>query len=139
MINFPSHRMGKVRKNPHAVALGRLGGTKGGPARAKSLSIKRRREIAQGAGLARARTLSASERQDQARRAATARWAQHREPEQAAEEGGIRAGYLVDSGRFVVGNDAARAFEAPLGPPVQAVAGRSSRIIRVRLYAAMIR
>ncbi|HMK76434.1 MAG TPA: hypothetical protein VK568_09685 [Thermodesulfobacteriota bacterium] len=34
-------------KNPAAVALGRLGGLKGGPARAKSLSPKKRREIAQ--------------------------------------------------------------------------------------------
>ena len=33
-------------KNPHAVALGRLGGKKGGPARAKKLSKKRRVEIA---------------------------------------------------------------------------------------------
>ncbi len=34
-------------KNPHAVALGRLGGLKGGKARAKSLTAKRRKEIAQ--------------------------------------------------------------------------------------------
>ena len=33
-------------KNPAAVALGRLGGKKGGPARAKKLSKKRRSEIA---------------------------------------------------------------------------------------------
>ena len=33
-------------KNPAAVALGRLGGLKGGKARAKSLSAKRRSEIA---------------------------------------------------------------------------------------------
>jgi hypothetical protein len=33
-------------KNPAAVALGRLGGLKGGKARAKKLSAKRRREIA---------------------------------------------------------------------------------------------
>ncbi len=33
-------------KNPAAVALGRLGGAKGGAARAKSLSPKRRRAIA---------------------------------------------------------------------------------------------
>ena len=33
-------------KNPHAVALGRLGGPKGGKARAKALSAKRRTEIA---------------------------------------------------------------------------------------------
>ena len=34
-------------KNPHAVALGRLGGLKGGHARAAKLSSKRRKEIAQ--------------------------------------------------------------------------------------------
>src|SRR5258705_7392397 len=33
-------------KNPHATALGRLGGVKGGHARAQTLSAKRRREIA---------------------------------------------------------------------------------------------
>lgn len=33
-------------KNPHAVALGRLGGLKGGKARAKALTAKRRSEIA---------------------------------------------------------------------------------------------
>lgn len=40
-------------KNPAAVALGRLGGMKGGPARSKSLSKKRRKEIAQKAAKAR--------------------------------------------------------------------------------------
>ena len=34
-------------KNPAAVELGRLGGKKGGPARASKLSKKRKREIAQ--------------------------------------------------------------------------------------------
>ncbi len=34
------------QKNPAAVALGKLGGKKGGPARAKRLSAKRRKEIA---------------------------------------------------------------------------------------------
>jgi hypothetical protein len=33
-------------KNPHAVALGRLGGKKGGPARAKKLTPEQRRKIA---------------------------------------------------------------------------------------------
>jgi hypothetical protein len=33
-------------KNPAAVELGKLGGLKGGPARAKKLSPERRREIA---------------------------------------------------------------------------------------------
>jgi hypothetical protein len=35
-----------ISMNPHAVALGRLGGIKGGPARAASLSSERRSEIA---------------------------------------------------------------------------------------------
>jgi len=34
-------------KNPHAQALGHLGGLKGGKARAAKLSAKRRKEIAQ--------------------------------------------------------------------------------------------
>jgi hypothetical protein len=41
------------RKNPAAVALGRLGGQKGGPARAASLTKAKRREIAQKAAKAR--------------------------------------------------------------------------------------
>jgi len=45
-------------KNPHAAALGRLGGIKGGPARAAVLTAKRRHEIAV--------------------RAARARWRRHR-------------------------------------------------------------
>jgi hypothetical protein len=40
-------------KNPAAVALGRLGGKKGGVARAKALTAKRRREIASKAAAAR--------------------------------------------------------------------------------------
>jgi hypothetical protein len=40
-------------KNPAAVALGRLGGLKGGKARAKSLSAKKRKEIARKAAKSR--------------------------------------------------------------------------------------
>ena len=40
-------------KNPHAVALGRLGGQKGGAARAKKLTPEQRREIARRAAEAR--------------------------------------------------------------------------------------
>ncbi len=40
-------------KNPAAVALGRLGGLKGGAARAKSLTAKKRSEIAKKAAAAR--------------------------------------------------------------------------------------
>ena len=36
----------EAAKNPHAVALGRLGGLKGGRARAEKLTPKRRAEIA---------------------------------------------------------------------------------------------
>jgi hypothetical protein len=42
-----------VGKNPHAAALGRLGGIKGGRARAQTLSAKRRQEIASKAARAR--------------------------------------------------------------------------------------
>jgi hypothetical protein len=40
-------------KNPHAQALGRLGGLKGGKARAAKLSAKKRKEIAKKAAKAR--------------------------------------------------------------------------------------
>jgi hypothetical protein len=40
-------------KNPHAVALSKLGAKKGGKARAAALSAEKRREIAQKASLAR--------------------------------------------------------------------------------------
>ena len=40
-------------KNPAAVALGRLGGLKGGPARAAKLTKKKRKEIAVKAAKAR--------------------------------------------------------------------------------------
>jgi len=40
-------------KNPAAAALGKLGGSKGGPARARTLTPQRRTEIAKKAALAR--------------------------------------------------------------------------------------
>jgi hypothetical protein len=43
----------KPEKNPAAVALGKLGGLKGGPARARKLSPKRRKLIAVAAAKAR--------------------------------------------------------------------------------------
>jgi len=46
-------RRPRSRVNPHAAALGRLGGLKGGPARAARLSPRRRREIARAAARAR--------------------------------------------------------------------------------------
>ncbi len=39
-------KLPEMKKNPHAVALGRLGGLKGGRARAAALSPERRTEIA---------------------------------------------------------------------------------------------
>lgn len=53
-IGGPLHpKPRKPRKNPHAVALGRKGGLKGGVARAANLSPEKRREIAQLAAKAR--------------------------------------------------------------------------------------
>ena len=48
-------------KNPHAVALGRLGGKKGGKARAAKLSPKQRSEIARKAAKTRWKDLAHSE------------------------------------------------------------------------------
>lgn len=45
--------MAKTKKNPAAVALGRLGGLKGGTARAQKLTPKRRSAIARKAAGAR--------------------------------------------------------------------------------------
>ena len=50
---MPSTKTPVKKKNPAAVALGRLGGLKGGPARMAKLSAKRRSEIARNAVLAR--------------------------------------------------------------------------------------
>jgi hypothetical protein len=52
-IEVVSRRSVPDEPNPHAAALGRLGGLKGGPARAAALSAKRRREIAKAAARAR--------------------------------------------------------------------------------------
>jgi hypothetical protein len=43
----------RKKKNPAAVALGRLGGLKGGKARARKLSPRRRKQIAQQAARSR--------------------------------------------------------------------------------------
>jgi hypothetical protein len=48
-----ARRSVRAEPNPHAAALGRLGGLKGGPARARTLSAARRREIARAAALVR--------------------------------------------------------------------------------------
>jgi hypothetical protein len=67
------------------VALGRLGGLKGGPARAEVLSAIRRREIASRGGVARFSALSAAQRGGLARRAARARWAAKPAPVTASD------------------------------------------------------
>lgn len=41
------------KRNPHAVALGSMGGKKGGKARAKALTVEKRRRIARKAASAR--------------------------------------------------------------------------------------
>jgi len=51
-IIMPEH-IAPGQKNPYAASLGRLGGLKGGPARAHKLSAKQRREIAVKAARAR--------------------------------------------------------------------------------------
>jgi hypothetical protein len=48
-----SRRTVAAEPNPHAAALGRLGGLKGGPARARALTATRRRDIARQAARAR--------------------------------------------------------------------------------------
>jgi hypothetical protein len=57
LCQAPTERLGILQRrravNPHAAALGHLGGLKGGPARAARLSPRRRREIARGAARAR--------------------------------------------------------------------------------------
>jgi hypothetical protein len=52
-IEVLARRVEPVARNPHAAALGRLGGQRGGPARAAALSPTRRREIARAAARAR--------------------------------------------------------------------------------------
>jgi hypothetical protein len=58
-----------AKKNPNAVALGKLGGK----ARAASLSESQRKAIASEAGKARSKKLSASQRSEIAKLAVTAR------------------------------------------------------------------
>ena len=49
----PKKKVVEPGKNPHAVALGKLGGQKGGPARASKLTPYQRSEIARKAALTR--------------------------------------------------------------------------------------
>jgi len=62
---------GKKGKNPAAVALGRLGGAKGGAAKR---SPEKQRRISSEAGKARARKLSPEDRSEIASKASLARW-----------------------------------------------------------------
>ena len=62
------------KKNPAAVALGRLGGLKGGKARMAQMSAEDRSELARKAGLARMTGLSSKARSELGRKAITARW-----------------------------------------------------------------
>ena len=68
-----------VARNPHAVALGQLGGK----ARAENLTAEKLSEIGQKGGIiggkARAEALTAQRRSDIARQAALARWAAKKE------------------------------------------------------------
>lgn len=62
--------MGAKKKDPNAVALG----SRGGKARAKSLTAEERSAIAKKAGKARSQSISSKKRADIARNAAQARW-----------------------------------------------------------------
>ena len=56
IVNQATTEEGKTKapeKNPAAVTLGRLGGLKGGKARAAKLTVKQRKEIAKKAALTR--------------------------------------------------------------------------------------
>src|SRR5579863_7216234 len=70
--------LARARKNPHAVALGRLGCKKGGPVRAAKLTAEERIESARKAGIAsgkaRLTSLTVKQRSAIARKAAFARW-----------------------------------------------------------------
>jgi hypothetical protein len=63
------------KKNPAAVALGRLGEKKGGKARAAALTADERSESARQAAKARMDALTDEERNKLAKKAAAARWA----------------------------------------------------------------
>jgi hypothetical protein len=52
-VQILARRAEPIARNPHAAALGRLGGLRGGKARAAALSPKRRRDIARAAARAR--------------------------------------------------------------------------------------
>lgn len=67
-----------AKKNPHAVALGKLGGAKGGKARAANLSADELSAIGRmggkAGGKARAAALTPARRKEIAQKAAAKRW-----------------------------------------------------------------
>jgi len=68
----------KTKKNPHAVALGRLGGKIGGKARAANMTAEQLSESGRIAGIAsgeaRMTSLTPAKRKAIAKKAAAARW-----------------------------------------------------------------
>ncbi len=78
-----------MTKNPHAVALGKLGGAKGGKARAAKLTAEELSAIGRmggkKGGKARAAKLSRQEISEIGRKGAQVRWRKYREAK-AAEE-----------------------------------------------------
>ncbi len=83
-----------ARKNPHAVALGKLGGAKGGKARAESLSPEELSQIGRKGGEVggkrRAEALTEKQRKEIARAAAAKRWEGHEAKRPAAERAAKR-------------------------------------------------
>jgi hypothetical protein len=67
-----------TKKNPAAVALGKLGGKKGGQARMRTMSAEDRQAFGRAGGLAsaktRAKVLTPAQRKAIAKKAAEARW-----------------------------------------------------------------
>jgi hypothetical protein len=76
-------KQAKVKKNPHAVALGRLGGLKGGIARVENSTAAELsafgRAGGRAGGPARAAALTPAKRKAIAAKAAAARWAKRDE------------------------------------------------------------
>lgn len=72
-----------TRKNPHAVALGKLGGAKGGKVSMRNRTAEQREEFARMGGKvggnARAARLTPNRRREIARKAAAARWAKEKD------------------------------------------------------------
>jgi hypothetical protein len=67
-------QMIKKKKNPAAIALGKLGGSKGGKARDANLTFKQKSVIAQKGVAARMKKISPERRSEIARNAVNARW-----------------------------------------------------------------